>query len=460
MIPDNASTAQVAYITALEQSPLEAIEQLKTIPQWLGWRYERISKRDCKVPYTFTNKHFHKADYTDSRQWLSYADAVALFHRSLNWQRPLNGLCIVLHDMWANDLDRCMKYSAMPSIRNVDAWAQDFILAAHTFANPSVRGRGVHTLGLSSPTLPKGYDTGINLHIYDVGIEFYTGNKCMAIMPNHLAGTPQTLSTSLDDAYCLIEKIIRLKEQVQPHRTYHFTGERAKVITPFTTDVLDARTQAIIARLLAYPENNILWHGGQLATHGSPSEADQALLYRIAWLVGDNEAWIEHIYSQSARAKDGKWERPGYRKVSIENAIVYMLGRRGQIRDSVRPLHDVRRRDALEQAYHNHPALSALDAAVALDIVDHFTESDIGEYRRYAVWEAALRLWPDKQDEAARKAIRRAIQTLQRLGLLSTKREQSEATKRYTHLKVTRELLAGELPIVPPKNKGGRPKKC
>ena len=422
----------------------------------------RNGKQTSKIPYTRgANGLPQAANYTDPQTFLPFSEANTLLTRSQYSKKPLHGLGISLHNMWGFDIDNCLKYGAY-HLGTVDTWAKQYIQAANSTGLISPSGRGVKLMGIGQLDVPQQ-----SLHVKptrDTSIEFYTGKvRYFTVTTSHLLGTPITLSHTLADGYRVYELVEELRSKLKPQRTYHLVStQKAEIKTYVDTLPTDSKVHTLIKRLLSYPETKSLWYGDMPAQHNSASEADQALLYRIAWLVGDNPGLIEHIYGLSRRANDKKWHsRADYRARSIEAAITYQLDKRGQARTA---LHghtklDIRTRDALERIVRGYNGFTDAEATITLDIIDWAVMGNPGDVQRYALWEAHIRLWPDKSYNTARMAINRAIKKLEGMALLVVDSKRITYDKNTTYLMVTPDLLSGNLPVAPVKNKGGRPPK-
>jgi putative DNA primase/helicase len=130
----NFSTQIRAGTVSVEAIPNE----LKTRPQWVGWRYEARDGKPTKVPYDARTGR--RADTTDLLTWCPFEEALdALEHGRFD------GIGFVLSsgDSYTGvDLDECRE----PETGEIAEWAVEIIERLDGYTEVSPSGTGVHVI--------------------------------------------------------------------------------------------------------------------------------------------------------------------------------------------------------------------------------------------------------------------------------------------------------------------------
>ena len=145
-------------------NPAGIPDELKAIPQWVGWRYEeRLYSRTgelkrTKVPYQLDGR---RASSTDSATWTTFEQATAAYQRG-----GFSGIGFVVTleaGIVGVDLDHCRN----PETGVIEPWAQLLVdrLGSYSEITPSRTGLRIFVYGhLPSHGRKKG-----NVEMYDSG---------------------------------------------------------------------------------------------------------------------------------------------------------------------------------------------------------------------------------------------------------------------------------------------------
>ncbi len=144
----------------------DLLTSLKSMPQWVVWRYEVVNERNTKVPYQITG---YKAASDNPRTWTTYQNATRAKGFDGVGVMFANGLCGI-------DLDHHVDNGTLSET------ALEWTNAIPTYWELSPSGTGLHALCFGS--LPEGRRRDIqqNIEIYD-RLRFFT------VTFNHLDGT-------------------------------------------------------------------------------------------------------------------------------------------------------------------------------------------------------------------------------------------------------------------------------
>jgi putative DNA primase/helicase len=145
-------------------------EDLRSIPQWINWKYATRKGKITKPPCTPAGKNM---DAQAPKNWLSFSQAVDAFERNQN----LAGVGLVLTrdlGLVGIDLDNCID-----SEGKIADWALEVVrkVGSYTEISPSGRGLRIFTYG----TLPDGSDGR------KVGnVEMYVAGRYLTVTGNVL----------------------------------------------------------------------------------------------------------------------------------------------------------------------------------------------------------------------------------------------------------------------------------
>jgi shikimate kinase len=287
-------------------------QALRRFPHWILWRLGERNGKATKIPL---------ASVTDPSQWMEYdaARAVAAANPSLGL-----GFVFTRDDPFAFiDLDNC----GAPGAWNDDAtrFAEQLPDAAWEV---SQSGRGLHAIVYADAaqlankrnrfTLPNGTNA-----------EFYTQDRYVALGGGAWSGEPEG-----DATQALLALIPDRMTPQAPGAAPLAEGPRPGWNGPVDDDALIQRARRAAGSAAAAFGNRAtfeqLWtadadalgqffpgdHDAQPFDH---SAADAALMERLAWWTGCDQARMERLFSRSALGAREKWtQRPDYRARTIQ----------------------------------------------------------------------------------------------------------------------------------------------
>ena len=248
--------------------------ELKTLKQWVCWKYETRDGKKTKVPYTPGGAH---AQSNNGKTWSAFADCVKAATR-------FDGIGVMFANELAGiDLDHCIDDAGQ-----IADWAQCIVSTMDTYTEITPSGHGLHCLFWGK--LPKGERRKGQVEMYDAG-RFFT------VTGNHLPNTPTTIER-------------RDEQAARVHAEY--IGARvddAPKPAPTTVNLDDA---AIIEKARAAKNGDafaVLWRGDTTAHAGDASAADLALCSHLAFWCGGDMMRIDRLFRQSGLYRD-KWDEP------------------------------------------------------------------------------------------------------------------------------------------------------
>ena len=276
-------------------------EKLKSLKQWVVWRYEHENGRDkpAKVPYS--PHSLTRATVRDMRTWGSFDTATHV--------PGFDGIGFVLtahEEIVFVDLDHCRDAET----GKVEEWAQRVIEKLNSYTEISPSGTGLHVF--LEAKLAEGKRKG--------QIEVYASGRYATITGNHVPGTPLAIEQRQVELEAVLEEYFtRAPATAEP--AVSVLGDEA------------VRNRALQADPAAFFN---LWMGDTKG-YDSMSEADFALCCMLARFTRSTEQ-IERIVSQSALSRD-KWEREDYLHRTIDRALQATTSK--EMSDTVR-LSDVK----------------------------------------------------------------------------------------------------------------------
>jgi putative DNA primase/helicase len=285
----------------IESIPAELTQQRK----WCVWCWEFRDGQWTKPPYQ-VDGNFAKSN--DPTTWTSF-NAVL---QAVNHNGRYDGIGFMLNgDYTGVDWDDCIKPSG-----DIDPQALAEVEAINSYTEISPSGTGLKTLVRGK--LPgKGHHEkfdDIEVGVFDSGRYFcVTGNVFPDVSVNIEARQPQ------------IDALIRRR----------WPGDFKPKPTPTTAPgpTLDLNDSELIEKALNANDGGKfrrLW-GGDTTGYTSPSEADMAICCKLAFYTRKDAVRIDSLFRQSGLMRE-KWDRDGYRELTITRAIeqtaeVYEPGR-------------------------------------------------------------------------------------------------------------------------------------
>ncbi|GEM_PF-3421269 len=273
-------------------------EELRSLRQWVVWRYEWRLNRDgsgnwTKVLYNPARKE-SRADSTEPSTWGSFEDALSRYRREPDkWA----GIGFVFANGYGGiDLDDCRD----PLTGKIEAWAIEVIrqIASYTEISPS--GKGLHVF--TKAMLP---GEGINRrNWHGRKIEIYDRGRYFTVTGNRLDGSTESVKERQAEVIALYERV-RKETGAGPKKEKAPKAGRA-ASTHHRTTIDD---DELIRSMLALPKFEDLFTGGA-HSYGSDSEADFALVSILCAATDDDEQ-IARIWRMSGLDRE-KLNRQDY----------------------------------------------------------------------------------------------------------------------------------------------------
>jgi primase-polymerase (primpol)-like protein len=252
---------------------------LRSLAQWVVWRFEQREDKPAKVPYSAL-RHT-RASTTNPASWTTFEAAVAA-----SQQCGYAGVGFVFSgdDPFCGvDLDHCLNGSGEPSEA-----ARRIVGLLNTYTEISPSGRGLKLFVRAE--LPAGGNRR-------PGVEMYDRGRYFTVTGRHLPGTPTTLEDRQQELEALHAEIFPAPA---PHRalrpsTVRSTGDDAHLLAM-------ARSAKNGRKFM-----DLFYRGDLSAYHGDDSAADLALCSRLAFWCGCDPERIDRLYRQSALMRE-KWD--------------------------------------------------------------------------------------------------------------------------------------------------------
>jgi primase-polymerase (primpol)-like protein len=257
-------------------------DELKTLRQWVLWRYALRNDKKTKIPYQPNGK---EAKSNTPETWVSFEEALEAYQLG-----SFDGIGFVFSDFdpyTGIDLDwKTHKDENIPS----DAKA--IIDALQSYTEFSVSGKGCHIIVRGR--LPEsGRRKKLNSHLE---VEMYSSGRYFCMTGLHLEDSPLTIEDRQD----------RLKEL---HDSIF--SEPKKPQQPVAQSRLE--NDEIIEKAIAAKNGaafTALWQG-DIAGYGSQSEADLALANHLYFWSGGNAETIDDLFRRSGLYRK-KWDEKHY----------------------------------------------------------------------------------------------------------------------------------------------------
>ena len=250
--------------------------------QWVLWRYETRDGKRTKVPYQANGR---RASSTDSSTWVSSGAACAALASG-----TFSGIGFVFSGtdgVVGVDLDHVID----PDTGEIDERACDIIAELDSYTEFSPSGTGVHIYGRA--TLPAGMRRKAG------GIECYDSGRYFTVTGRQFPGTFDTIADWDGEQLQTL-----LFGDLAPVRTQIVLPVYRPVSSTYRDDrdILDrAMDAANGARFRS------LWRGSREG-YGSPSEADSALCFHLAFWTNRDATRMDALFRQSGLMRD-KWTR-------------------------------------------------------------------------------------------------------------------------------------------------------
>lgn len=259
--------------------------ELQAVNSWCLWKLERKDGRQTKVPFQPTGAH---ASSTNPDTW----NSLEVCYKALQGGN-YNGIGLVLtgaKDVVFVDLDHCL----------VDGEPNEFArsvlqLFPDTYTEISQSGAGMHILVFGS----------IPHAVKRPEIELYNTARYVACTFDSFNG-----SRDIKNGGQALQELYQ-RYAPKPKRKWRAP---APVVLQDDETVLD--------RALKSDSFADLYHGNWRGKYDSQSNADYALLCRLAFWTNRNPEQMERLFSSSGLVREKWTERDDYRRRSIERACL------------------------------------------------------------------------------------------------------------------------------------------
>lgn len=312
---------------------IDALDELKTLRQWVAWRIEWDAKNERKTKPPYNIHTDTRADKTNPEHWAGYDEVISYAYHKGIIQGHSGGAGFVFTDKdcyCGIDLDHVIKNDELiPE-------AQEIVALMDSYTEYSYSGDGLHILVKLNEPLA----SFCNKHKADLGIasriEIYDSAWYFTV-----SGKP----------YGEPKPIAERTQQCKQLCATFFTKKPAEKITAPETTATTKKTplaewkynpehyNAFMASLGMKPEDlsdTELWqrmfdseHGrdiqalyyGDISAYGSDhSRADLALCSYLAYWTNGDKARIDKMFRQSGLMRD-KWQRSDYQQRTINQAL-------------------------------------------------------------------------------------------------------------------------------------------
>ena len=301
--------------------------QLKSLPNWLLWRaIPKDNGKIGKVP------HYIKDNKPVGGGQNNLAVCMT-FNTALHYADQLNfngvGFTFDGNGIVGIDIDDCFIDGKF-----TDEAAKLINQFKDTYIEYSQSGKGIHIF-IFDNDVKNGYRITDGQHRKG-DYEIYEINRYFAITGNRVEGTGDIIKTFDGATKKFIADYIDVKPAQNSESDLIFdssvdadySNSRTENIITTKNKNLDNKTSSSTvlsdsALLNVMKNDNIfqsLFHGNT-SNYGSHSEADIALMLKLAWLTNGDSFRMESLFSQSALARRDKWHRHDYRQRTIEAAL-------------------------------------------------------------------------------------------------------------------------------------------
>jgi putative DNA primase/helicase len=270
--------------------------ELRGLPQWVLWRYEKRGGSLTKVPYDPDT--LRRADTTDPDTWGTYRKATRVL-RARRSQFDGIGFVFTDTDPYAGiDLDRVLD----PETGAIEGWAKRWLERLGGYAEVSPSGCGIHVLVRGEAP---------NRNNRKARVEAYSRRRFFTITGDALAFG----GDRLPERQAVIDELAQ--------QFFTSTASVTRNDSQCSRDSIpedDAELLERARRSRGGAELRRLYDSGDTSEYPSHSEADFALCKKLAfWTAWDAER-MDRLFRASALCRP-KWNRGDYAERTIAAAI-------------------------------------------------------------------------------------------------------------------------------------------
>ncbi len=277
------------YLDFFDFGTPEVLKSLKWC-KW-DWEFDKQTKKWKKPPYSPDGKllHVNKPD-----EWCCYTD-VARYEQKGFLLTKGSMLCGI-------DLDKCRN----PEKGEIEDWAWKIIKALRSYTEISPSGTGVRIIVYGE----KPENSRSRFPLYGHEIEVYDCKRYLTF-----TGDVVDLYFHIRDGQDWIQENVPTKTVAPKDTTL---GKDLASEVP----ELELSDNQIVQKLLSFPYREDKFrklYSGEVSGYGSPSQADLALCWYLAFMTKDEER-IDRIFRTSGLYRS-KWDREDYRSWTINKAL-------------------------------------------------------------------------------------------------------------------------------------------
>jgi hypothetical protein len=209
----------------------------------------------------------------------------------------------------------------------------------NTYAEYSFSKRGIHIWLRTSRPLPA--DGRVDKKRK---VEIYQNKRFIAITMDILPNRPQEMADYTDELHDFYRELFgdnnNLPDPPNGGDVYQPNDDNLRA----QGNASNMDDDQLIARIRRKRDCDILWNGGQLAHHPTPSHADCSLAYRLMWYTGGDRQQAYRLFCQSRRAHREKiLKRPDLIYRAINAAYNYYLQYRSRLTQQAQPVKSVKK---------------------------------------------------------------------------------------------------------------------
>lgn len=293
-------------------------DELRCLPQWVGWGYELRGDKWSKPPLQPSGEY---AQTTNPRTWNILGTVLSAIEKA---PHRFSGVGFVFSDNDAFvgiDLDHCFAPDG-----KLLPWAGKVVGKFRTYCEYSISQCGLHLIcrGRLPEEFLRGKGTGRRkgqVEVYNTGRYFCTSGVAYPGTPREIADCTPQLAELLGT--------IATPDEKKSLGTIHFKplNNAAELVAACSHQELNGHSRTddqIIAKAQAskYSERfNRLWSGDTSEYRSDHSAADLALCSMLGFYCGPDELRIDGLFRQSGLVR-AKWtDRPEYRRDTIAKAL-------------------------------------------------------------------------------------------------------------------------------------------